>query len=94
MVPYLVCILGGGGCKKKKNSVMLLCFYILTPGKHVFFSTLQMKCPMSIRVRCKDDETLEITNIVHEHNYEVSKAAFNHLFHQSNLDSGQKNEIA
>jgi hypothetical protein len=53
-----------------------------------------MKCPMSIRVRCKDDETLEITNIVHEHNYEVSKAAFNHLFHQSNLDSGQKNEIA
>ena len=23
-----------------------------------------MKCPMSIRVRCKDDETLEITNIV------------------------------
>ena len=59
-----------------------------------FFSTFQMKCPMSIRVRCKDDETLEITNIVHEHNHEVSKAAFNHLFHQSSLDSGQKNEIA
>jgi hypothetical protein len=53
-----------------------------------------MKCPMSIRVRCKDDETLEITNIVHEHNHEVSKAAFNHLFHQSSLDSGQQNEIA
>ena len=53
-----------------------------------------MKCPMSIRVRCKDDETLEITNIVHKHNYEVSKAAFSHLFHQSNLDIGQKNEIA
>ena len=49
---------------------------------------------MSIRVRCKDDETLEITNIVHEHNHEVSKAAFNHLFHQSSLDSGQQNEIA
>ena len=53
-----------------------------------------MKCPMSIRVRCKDGETLEITNIVHErHNHEVSKAAFNHLFHQRRLDSGQKNEI-
>jgi hypothetical protein len=49
---------------------------------------------MSIRVRCKDDETLEITDIVHEHNHEVSKAAFNHLFHQSSLGSGQKNEIA
>jgi hypothetical protein len=42
---------------------------------------------------CKDVGTLEITNIVHEHNHEVSKAAFNHLFHQSSLDSGQKNEI-
>ena len=52
-----------------------------------------MKCPMSIRVRCKDGVTLEITNIVHEHNHEVSKAAFNHLFHQRRLDSGQKNEI-
>jgi hypothetical protein len=48
---------------------------------------------MSIRVRCKDSETLEITNIVHEHNHEVSKAAFNYLFHQRRLDSGQKNEI-
>ena len=48
---------------------------------------------MSIIVRCKDGETLEITNIVHEHNYEVSKAAFSHLFHQRRLDSGQKNEI-
>jgi hypothetical protein len=48
---------------------------------------------MSIRFRCKDGETLEITNIVHEHNHEVSKAAFNHLFHQRRLDSGQKNEI-
>ena len=55
-----------------------------------FFNTFQMKCPMSIRVRCKDGETLEITNIVHEHNHEVSKAAFNHLFHQRRLDSGQK----
>ena len=52
-----------------------------------------MKCPMSIRVRCKDGETLEITNIVHEHNHEVSKAAFNYLFHQRRLDSGHKNEI-
>jgi hypothetical protein len=56
-----------------------------------FFSTFQMKCPMSIRVRCKDGETLEITNIVHEHNHEVSKADFSHLFHQRRLDSGQKN---
>jgi hypothetical protein len=48
---------------------------------------------MSIRVCCKDGETMEITNIVHEHNHEVSKAAFNHLFHQRCLDSGQKNEI-
>jgi hypothetical protein len=40
---------------------------------------------MSIRVRCKDGETLEITNIVHEHNHEVSKADFSHLFHQRRL---------
>ena len=46
---------------------------------------------MSIRVRCKDGETLEITNIVHEHNQEVSKAAFNHLFHQRQWT--KKNEI-
>ena len=32
--------------------------------KMFFSNTFQMKCPMSIRVRCKDDETLEITNIV------------------------------
>ena len=66
---------------------------ILVPFPAVNAQT-QGKITYNIRVRCKDDETLEITNIVHEHNYEVSKAAFNHLFHQSNLDSGQKNEIA
>ena len=93
MVPYLVCILGGGVQKEKKFSYVIMFLYSYT-RKTCFFSTLQMKCPMSIRVRCKDDETLEITNIVHKHNYEVSKAAFSHLFHQSNLDIGQKNEIA
>ena len=49
-----------------------------------------MKCPMSIRVHCKDGETLEITNIVHEHNHEVSKAAFQPPVSPK---TGQKNEI-
>ena len=66
----------------------LSCLPLFLHQVKMFFITFQMKCPMSIRVRCKDGETLEITNIVHEHNHEVSKAAFSHLFHQRRLDSG------
>jgi hypothetical protein len=70
----------------------LLSSPILTPGKHIVsvHSKWSVLCHI---VRCRDGETLEITNIVQERNHEVSKAAFNHLFHQRRLDSGQKNEI-
>jgi hypothetical protein len=41
-----------------------------------FFSTFQMKCPMSIRVRCKDDETLEIMNITMRFQGQLSTTCF------------------
>ena len=40
------------------------------------FSTFQMKCPMSIRVRCKDDETLEIMNITMRFQRHLSTTCF------------------
>ena len=35
-----------------------------------------MKCPMSIRVRCKDDETLEIMNITMRFQRHLSTTCF------------------
>ena len=80
-LPCMYSVWGGGGLQKGKQ--IQLSNYVF-----IFLHQVNMKCPMSIRVRCKGDETLDIADIVHEHIHEVSKAAFNHLFHHSGLDSG------
>lgn len=52
-----------------------------------------MRCRISIRVRCKDGESLEITEFVKEHNHEVTQSAYNHLFHQRRLQPSVKQDI-
>ena len=40
------------------------------------FSTFQMRCPMLLRLKCKDGETLEVISFNDEHNHEISQVTY------------------
>jgi hypothetical protein len=40
------------------------------------FSIFQMRCPMLLRLKCKDGEMLEVISFNDEHNHEISQVTY------------------